>query len=305
MKNQRDIALSNNSGYGTSMPRKKKEKNRINSQIDVEGHTGFMHSLMGEEAIEDNRQHMAKSNLEINASPRILPSPFVGENNTGNYQLSMGNYTDANNQFTYPYQSQANTNQKSNGLDTNGGMNDVDPLDGNNNGGYDYMKAFQMIPMQRFMGSSGQDSYKYDNSTNQHQVDETRSQQVRPHSYGMSRDIMPIITQSESNLSSMNYLTKYGNESHHYNLNQNQIHNLYQDRNLNQQNHNQVDCRNQNNQIGMVVIDKADIESETQSQAGGDIEQEHDPAKRKTRNQREQKRCHRMIAMFIDDDMCS
>ena len=291
MKGHRQSPVSKTPGFETSMPPKKKEKNRISSHTVAEGYTGFMHSLMGEEAIKDNKQHMAQKLFEATPIQRVVPSTYTSDNSPANYQLNMGSYTDANNHFIYPTQSHTNTILK---LDSSGGINDVDVLDGNNSGGYDYMKTFQMIPMQRFIGSNGQDSYKYDNSANHHQTGDVANQQIRAPIYPPIRDLpQSSRAPSESNSNAMSYFTKYEYQNQHCNPNLNL--NLLQNQNLNPDHkkafsQNQAARRSNNFAVGMGEIDKCDVESETHSMTGCDLEQEHDPAKRKTRNQREQKR---------------
>ena len=302
MKSQRQTPMSKNPGCETMMPPKKKEKNRLSSQTVSEGYTGFMHSLMGEEAIKDNKQRMAQRHFEAASMQRVIPSTCISDNSSANYQSNMGSYTDANNHFIYPIQGQTNATSK---LDSNRGVNDVDAIDVDNSGGYDYMKAFQMIPMQRFIGSNGQDSYKYDNSANHQPTGDTAPQQIRAPFYPPSKDVpQSSRAQSESNPHSMSYFTKYEYQNQHYNPNLNLIQNPAQNQSLSQ-NHkkalgqSQATRRIDNNTALMGETDKGDIESETQSMTGCDLEQEHDPAKRKTRNQREQKRYYKPSSKYL------
>jgi hypothetical protein len=118
----------------------------------------------------------------------------------------------------------------------------------NNNTGYDYTKSFQMMPMQRFMESSVQDTYKYDSNAH-HQLTEDAMRLQKP-TYGVQRG-------NNSN----NRIT--GPDS--YGLDEGQI---------------EIDGKD------------GDREGDGESECHSAIGEDEGPGKRKTRNEREQKRYH-------------
>ena len=295
MKNQRHSGPASSTGSMTNLPRKKKEKAVSSTQIDAERDTGFMHSLIGEEAIQDNRQRLQN----IDDSRNI--AMYGGDNICGNYQLNESQGYSDDNLYMYQYQipdqnnhnqnnqnTQNNQNNQSNmGMTT--GMNNINNSNndtsqmGNNSNGYDYTKAFQMMPMQRFIGSNGQDSYKYDSTAHQqHQqlTGETMRQQPRSQSYVMNRDMNRDIPNNNEDFKF------YSNSSNQTQGNQNNQNNM---NNMNDENGDSNFSKKEGDrgERGGGDREEAECESESQSIAG---DNEGDPGKRKTRNQREQKR---------------
>lgn len=228
-----------------SVPRKKKEK-KTNFTVDADGHTSFMHSLMGEDAREGNRQHIALDTSAV-ANPYGFPMNYYEvEANTSSHHPSNGQYNN-DTQYNYAYANQEISDQNNMGIPPAGIAGDNNTGFQGNNNGYDYTKSFQMMPMQRFMGL---DNYKYDSSAHQQLTDDTMRLQ-RP--FKICRDSAPTdCTPLDSNLMSY-YPQAFGGEP----------------------------ARN-----GEDVGD-GDCGSDTHSAVG---DGDHDPHKRKTRNQREQKR---------------
>lgn len=234
------------SSAGTSAPRKKKEKKSSGSQNEADKYTGFMHSLMGEEATQDNRQRIAM-NFSDNIDPRRNPAFFMDqEERLGNNHFNSEHYENEGQYYQYPNQ---NTAERINipAVQSSG----IAPESGgsaNNNTGYDYTKSFQMMPMQRFMESSGQDTYKYDSNAH-HQLTEDAMRMQKP-TYGAQR--------SNSSNNRMTGPDSYGLDE------------------------------------GLVEIDgkDGDRECDGESECHSAIEEDEGPGKRKTRNEREQKRYH-------------
>lgn len=246
MRSQLDAGGTVSNGNSTDTPRKKKEK-KTATTADADRNTSFMHSLMGDDATEENRQKTAMVNSAA-ANTQGLPMNYYGvESNLGNHLIN-GQYN-SDTHYNYAYLNQAVSNQNNVGTSAKALIADNTAGYQGNNYGYDYTKSFQMMPMQRFMGSSGLDNYKYDSSEHQQLTDDTMRLQ-KP--FKTSRD---TTTENDSTFDtlSMNYYPKA-----------------------------------QNGESTKNVDNVGDGDGSDGHSAVGDGD--NDPHKRKTRNQREQKR---------------
>lgn len=244
MRKHFDAEPAPRSSGGISAPRKKKEKKSSGGQNEADKYTGFMHSLMGEEATQDNRQRVAMNVSDI-VDTRKNPAFFLDpEVHLGNNHFNSEHYE--NEGQYYPHSNQ-NTIERMN-IPPAQSCGTVPDSEGsaNNNTGYDYTKSFQMMPMQRFMESSVQDTYRYDSNAH-HQLTEDAMRLQKP-TYGVQRGI-------NSNNRIM------GTDS--YGLDE-----------------------------GQVEIDRkdGDRECDGESECHSAIGEDEGPGKRKTRNEREQKR---------------
>jgi hypothetical protein len=248
-----DAGPAPRSSGGISAPRKKKEKKSAGGQNEADKYTGFMHSLMGEEATQDNRQRVAM-NVPDNVDPRRNPAYFLNpEVHLGNNHFNSEHYE--NEGQYYPYSNQ-NTVERMNipAVQTSGTAPENEGSS-NNNTGYDYTKSFQMMPMQRFMESSVQDTYKYDSNAH-HQLTEDAMRLQKP-TYGVQRGN-----------NSSNRIT--GPDS--YGLDEGQI---------------ETDGKD------------GDRECDGESECHSAIGEDEGPGKRKTRNEREQKRYHLLHYYYV------
>ena len=247
MISQLDAGAAARNASSTDIPRKKKEK-KTPTVIDGDRHTSFMHSLMGEDATEENRQKTVMD-VAVPANTQGLQMNYYGMGANMGSHPSNGQYnSDAH--YNYAYQNQTISNQNNMGIST--AVITADNTAGfeGNNYGYDYTKSFQMMPMQRFMGSTGQGNYKYDSSEHQQLTDDTMRIQKPSKT---SRDSTPDNRSTFDTLSMNYYPPAQSGEST-----------------------NNVDN-----------VGDGDCGSDTHSAVG---EGDNDPHKRKTRNQREQKR---------------
>ena len=234
---------------GSGVPRKKKEKKSSRSQSEAERYTGFMHSLMGEEATKDNRQRISQNVTEVNGNIRSFAPLLHGEpHSTTSYNSSPEQYG-GEGQYNYPYMNQPPTEENSAGaiqLSSN-----VDANCGFTNylSGYDFAKSIQMMPMQRFMESNCKDTYKYDSNAHQQLTEEAMRSQAPAFKIGkMSSNSTREAAENTSQ---------------------------------------KVDCDDDMQKGERKMDGDGDGDSDCHS-AIGDVDQ--DPGKRKTRNQREQKR---------------
>lgn len=240
---------------GTGVPRKKKEKKSSRSQLEAERYTGFMHSLMGEEATKDNRQRIAQNLQEATGNIQTSVPLFHPESlSTASYNSNPEQYT-GESLYNYPYMQQSSSSsnisgamQPGVGLTANCGFASY-------MSGYDFAKSIQMMPMQRFMESNSQDTYKYDSNAHQQLTEEAMQSQAPTYKFGKSSSSSPRDISENLSL--------------------------------------KLECDDETQRSGRKMDGDGDGDSECHSVIG-DIDQ--DPGKRKTRNQREQKRWENMFS---------
>lgn len=244
MRKHFDAGPAPRSSGGISAPRKKKDKKSSGNQIEADKYTGFMHSIMGEEATQDNRLRVAL-NVSDPDPRKNLPFYSSPEARVGNSHFTSEHY-ESGGQY-YPYLNQNSTERVNVPAILSTGIEAISEGSVTNNSGYDYTKSFQMMPMQRFMESSGQDTYKYDSNAH-HQLTEDAMRLQRP-VYGAQRG-----SNSNNRIAAPN--TFGFDESH-------------------------VEVEGK----------EGDRECDGESECHSAIGEDEGPGKRKTRNEREQKRC--------------
>ena len=248
--NDPPIAGSPGRSYGgTGVPRKKKEKKSSRSQLEAERYTGFMHSLMGEEATKDNRQRVAQNVPEATGNiqtsvPLFHPEPL----STASYNSNPEQYS-GESLYNYPYMHQSSLGSNSPGTIQPGVGGTASCGFASYMSGYDFAKSIQMMPMQRFMESNSQDTYKYDSNAHQQLTEEAMRSETPTYRFGKSSSSSPRDISENLSL--------------------------------------KLECDDDAQKGGRKMDGDGDGDSECHSVIG-DIDQ--DPGKRKTRNQREQKR---------------
>lgn len=248
--NDPPIAGSPGRSYGgTGVPRKKKEKKSSRSQLEAERYTGFMHSLMGEEATKDNRQRVAQNVPEATGNiqtsvPLFHPEPLSTASYNSNPEQYIGESL-----YNYPYMHQSSLGNNSPGAMQTGVGGTASCGFASYMSGYDFAKSIQMMPMQRFMESNSQDTYKYDSNAHQQLTEEAMRSEAPTYKFGKSSSSSPRDISENLSL--------------------------------------KLECDDDAQKGGRKMDGDGDGDSECHSVIG-DIDQ--DPGKRKTRNQREQKR---------------